>query len=450
MISVGRPRRRWPAWTAGAAALVLMLAACGGDDDTSAAGDGAELPTPADGPVTITVWVNREQYMPVPSFYEALEAEYPDITVEAELVPDDDLFFQLLRMQQAGEELPDVVQLDDFFAVPMLDSGLEGPLDAVVQQWQEEDAAGFDKVSPNALFTNDEDDSIVGITPVATMDVLYYRSDWLADAGVETPVTSWDGLLDALRAVKESNPDVVPIALPSGSGSGVNWFISMLAASNVEFDGSVPQLSSAEGVYVIEFLQTLVRDELTTIESLAWGDDESRGAYIGGQAAMTYDSVRSVNDLGEALTESGLTYPDQWSTMLAPLAKADGDEPDGRHLLGTRTYHITAETEAPYEAGVVLRTLMSEEQAYEQLGVSNIPLQRAVLESPEFAEAQPYVPEEHVDAILEASQRPADSRFFQVVEILEQVVQDAFQNPDADPQEMADKWQAELDGLPNN
>ena len=162
---------------------------------------------------------------------------------------------------------------------------------------------------------------------------------------------------------------------------------------------------------------------------------------------MIYDSIRSTNDLGGELIASGVEYGDGWVTMAAPLRMTDDGEDVGRHLMGTRTYHVTAASEHPYEAGVVLRALFTEDRAYEALDVSNVPLHPAVIESDVFAEKQPFITQEEKDAILAASQRPADSHFFEVVEILEQVVQDVYQNPETPTAEMAAKWQAELDAL---
>ena len=363
-----------------------------------AAATGEEA-APAGEAATVSVWVNREQYLPTDGFYETLAEEHPEITVEAELVPDDDLFFQLIRMREAGEELPDLVQLDDFFAVAMTAAELQVPLNDYVEAWESEDPEGFAAVSPNAFFT-DAEGTVVGITPVATMDVMYTRTDLLGEGGGSAPFTSWAQLLDALRGIHEAQPDVIGIALPAGRGSQVNWFISMLAAMGTEFDGSIPQLTGEGGVAAIEFLQTLTSEGLSTEEQLAWTDDESRGAWIGGDAAITYDSVRSVNDLGGELTATGVEHGDGWAIFPAPLALEEGGDEVGSHLLGTRTYHITSTGEDQDAAFVVLQELMSPERALEQLEVSNIPLQPDVLATPEFAELQPFIDEPMTEALL--------------------------------------------------
>jgi len=309
--------------------LALVVAACGGGGSgQDSAGEGG-----GDGQVEISMWVSREQYEPTDVFYESLERDHPNITVNVELVPDDDLFFQLIRMREANEPLPDIVHLDDYFGVPLYESGLAMPLNELMDRWETEDPESFNNQA-DAVFVTAEDGSIVGLAPTGTIDVLYYRSDWFEEAGVELPLESWEDVLDAARAVKEAHPNEAAWALPATRGQGVNWLITMMSAAGVEFDGAVPQLQSEEGEYVINFLQTLRREDLAPNEVLAWGEDEVRGAFIGGQAAIIYDGARSTNEIGEALEEQGITYPDRWmrgrgTSSTAPSIRMRPASPSG-------------------------------------------------------------------------------------------------------------------------
>lgn len=421
-----------------AACLLLFATSCG-DDGESSDEEG--------GDVTVTMWVSREQYEPTDSFYDELEKEHPGIKVDVTLVPDDDLFFQLVRMREAGEDLPDIVHLDDYFGMPLYDSGLALPLNDLMARWEKEDPESYNDQN-DAVFVTADDDNIVGLAPTGTIDVLYYRTDWFADAGVELPLETWDDVLDAARAVKQAHPDELAWALPATRGQGVNWLLTMMASAGVQFDGAVPDLTSDEGEYVINFLQTLRREDLTSEEVLAWGEDESRGAFIGGQAGILYDGARSTNELGEALTEQGVEFPDGWATMVGPTKTTADSAVTGSYIYGARTWHILETSKHPYEASLALRTYMSHAHQLDSMAVAGtLPMTTSILGSDEFYDAYPFVGEETVEALREAAPRPADSRFFQIVEILEQMVQDCLKDPDTPASEMAAKWQSELDGL---
>jgi ABC-type glycerol-3-phosphate transport system substrate-binding protein len=419
---------------AGIVTLSLVLAACSGSGDDES-GDSDQI--------TLTMWVAREQYLPTDEFYDALKEKYPNITLKTELQADDALFSQMQRMVAAGQDLPDLVQVDSFFAAPMVDTGVAIDMTDLVTRWEEEDPELFALQSP-AVFYKD-DDKIVGLGTTGTADVIYYRADWLKEAGYEAPLASWDEVLEALRAIKEKHPDIVPWAMIGTRGEGVNYLLTQMMASGVEFDGAVPQLDTEAGRYVIEFYQTLINDGLATIEALGWGENESRGAWIGGRAAMTLDGIRSSNDLGDAIQEGvGISHPDGWSMMLPPLSRT-GEPEAGVHTTATRTFHITSSSEHPYEASLVLREMTETDLALAAAQAGAIYLQKDVLASPDFRKVYPYLADDQIDAIANGATFPASSTFFAVVEVLERMIQDILLNPDESSQVLAQKWQEELD-----
>ena len=230
-------------------------------------------------------------------------------------------------------------------------------------------------------------------------------------------------------------------------GEGVNYLITQMMASGVEFKGATPQLDTDAGRYVINFYQTLVREGLTSNEVLGWGENEARGAWIGGRSAMMIDGIRSSNDIGDAIQEGlGIKFPDDWDMVLPPLANtAGGSAADGKYVTSTRTFQITSTSKHPYEASLVLRHMVETDQATEAAKSGAVYLQNAVLDSPQFHEAYPYVSEDEIKAFQNGASQPASSRFFAIVEVLEQMVQDIINNPDAPTEELAKKWQAELD-----
>jgi multiple sugar transport system substrate-binding protein len=418
----------------------LGLSACGGGGGGGETQDTAE----ADGPIELTMWVAREQYLPTEQFMASWKEKHPNITIKAELQSDDALFTQLQRMMQAKQPLPDLVQLDSFYAPPMVENGIAIDMTPYIDRWRDEDAALLEKQAPGMFYKLD--DKVVGMITTGTMDVVYYRADWLKEAGMTAPFASWDDVLDALRAIKQKHPDIIPWSMIGTRGEGVNYLITQMKSSGVEFEGATPQLDSDAGRYVINFYQTLVREGLTSKEVLGWGENEARGAWIGGQAAMMFDGIRSSNDIGDAISEGlNIKYPEDWNTVLPPLATTKGSTPVGEYSTQGRSFQITSTSKHPYEASLVLRHMVETDQALEAAKSGAIYFQNDVLDDPSFGEAYPYVTKDEIEAFKSGSTQPASSRFFAIVEVLEQMVQDIINNPDAPTEELAKKWQAELD-----
>jgi ABC-type glycerol-3-phosphate transport system substrate-binding protein len=162
-------------------ALTLVLAACSGtaDDEptTSAGSDGTTgdtasdttAPAPSDEPVELTVWFTQEEGTPS---FDPFTEEHPNITVNVDIIPSDDTFEQLLRMQDAGEQLPDVIRFDGFLKAGMTDAGILRPIDDMVALWEEEDPELFAYTVDSTFGSTVWEDQIMGMAYDASMDQL--------------------------------------------------------------------------------------------------------------------------------------------------------------------------------------------------------------------------------------------------------------------------------------
>jgi multiple sugar transport system substrate-binding protein len=423
--------------------VALVAAACGGDtttDSTEAPSEGTTdgssdttAVSPSDEPVEISIWFTQEEGTPS---FDDFEAENPNVTVAVDIIPSDNTFEQLLRMQDAGEQLPCVIRFDGFLKAGMTDAGILRPIDDLVALWEEEDPESFAKTVDSTFESTMWDGQVMGMAYDASMDQLYYRADWWEDAGLEVP---WQPetnaeLLEALRLIKEQQPDSIPWAMFGAQGEGVNYLFAHLAAAGVPFDGATPQLESEQGLAMIEWYQTVVREGLTSPDVLAIGGDEAVGLFLGGRAANIIESIGLANDLEGV---DGMAFEDQW--LLATLPYENG----GVQVANPWTFGITTGCEAPYEASLVLRYLMEDEIALE-VSRDNIVRHTAVFESDVIPELYPALLPEHIEILASAEGFPTDVNFFEVEDVLERFMQDVIQNPDASPADLAATWQAEL------
>lgn len=413
--------------------VLALVAGCGSDGADSTTTTGSSGGTGAsDEPVNLSVWFNREHYGEID--VAGFEARYPNISVDITIEPDDAIFFILQRMYQAGEPLPDMTQIDSFFATPLYDAGMIIPMTDLVSQWEEEDPDNYAK-QVDALFLKADDGNIIGLTPIGDMDMIYYRADWFNDAGISIPFDSWEGVLDAARAIKQSQPDAIPVALAAADMP--NAAVSIMSAMGVPFDGEIPQLDNDAGREWISFFQTLAKEELIDPASGAWGEDESRGALIAGKAAILFEGTKTGSDFVDTIP---VPPGDGWSVALMPLGA------DGTRVTSTRSMHITSTSEHPYESMLLLRYMMETDNVLAHTAKSSVLyLQAEALASPEYADLLSYIPSDIIPVIGTADHFPQGLGFAAMQDVLKELIPDLLVNADASPDDMIAKWQPELD-----
>jgi multiple sugar transport system substrate-binding protein len=415
----------------------MLLAACGSDDGDDQAGED-------NGQVTLTFWAAREFYLP-PDKFESFMAENPNIKVEWDVQDGDDILQQVNRMKNAGQKMPDIIQDDPFRFPAYYQAGLVLPLDDVMADFEQEEPELFNLLPDSAWEQGMVDGKVLGMGPWTTFDQLYVGTPWLEEAGVQLPFDSLDAVYDAAVAMKEARPDEYPFSVQAMPGSGVNSFWMVVHAAGAEFDGAVPDLTSEGGVYAIEWWQRMRNDELINPDAVAWGEEESRIAFLSGKAGLMIDSVRAGQDF---VNEPDFTYPDKWNLALLPTSRSGGGE-DGRWTSAAQIYAITSDTEHPDEAGLVLRFLATTENltnAVEELG-GLPPRQEEAMNSPEVKEAYSYMSDDLRQALLVSEARPSGTETGEVEAILEQMFGELMAGTDESAESIAEKYQGQLDAL---
>jgi ABC-type glycerol-3-phosphate transport system substrate-binding protein len=428
------PRRSRP-WRA----LVLVIAGamlaatCGGGDDDSGGEGGA---------VEVAIWPNRDSYVP-PDEFQGFMATHPDIDVAYDVKDDDKQLQELLVMQNAGEELPDIVRDDVYRLQGYLQAGVLQPLDEVVAQWKEEDPDSYDNLLPGVWDNATVDGQIWGMASGANFDVIYYNVPWFEEAGVEVPLRTLEDVYDAAVKLKEARPDSVPMSVQALAGEGVTAFKALLSAAGTPFDGATPDLTSPQGLYVIEWYQRMHDAGLLPEEAISWGEGESRGAFIRGDAGMMVDGVNAFADI----EEGGFDYGKGWATTLIPIDTGTG-------MVGTRRisssafWGITVDSEHPEEAGLLLRYLTDTDLMLTQLSQgSQVPRQTDVLDSPKINDLMPFFTDELKTAFEDSGPVPSALNAAEVEEVLEQLFGQIVTGADNSAEDLANIYQEQLDAL---
>jgi ABC-type glycerol-3-phosphate transport system substrate-binding protein len=430
--AAGRLRRRTRE-LAVLAVLMLILGACEG------AGEEEQPPPDGNGEaVEVTVWFNGET-VPTDEF-APLEDEH-GLVVNFD-IRGDDIFSDMLRMRDAGEQLPDIVEIDSHLVPAFMEAGLIQPMTEQVELFEQEDPDVYETVIP-AVWGDGTYDGEIWHAPVKSLyDGIYYNIELLEGANVEVPFDTWFDVLEAGRQLQDAHPDL-PAYFGTG-GTSHDRIFHWLTNFGVPFDENIPDLTSEQGLAFIDWAQTMHDEGIVDPGFMIGLQDESLGAFVRGDLPILMEGLNG----GVAFMEiDGFEYGSGWATTPMPTHEEDG----GQQMGVPRGLSIAADTEHAYEASLVMRYLMEPEIAMERyLELDAAPIMSFPLfESEELAETQPYFTDELKDIFLSLERQvPPGTNTNAVGEVLIALLEEVtVTGTDDTPEQVADRYQAQLDEL---
>ncbi|MDH4115831.1 MAG: extracellular solute-binding protein [Acidimicrobiia bacterium] len=436
------------------AIIAMTVAACGGsgsEDTTAPEGGGGETATTAaeggessggEGggeQVELHAFVSRDYYWP-PDAWEGFMAANPNIKVTAQTESNDDILQQLQRMQDAGQKLPDIIQDDTFLMEAYQNAGLLLDMTEQKDQWESEDPDTYNEILPIAWEENTFADGIWGVSLTANFDVIYYNIAMCEAAGVDcSSIDSLDGFLEAMRAVKASQPDVIPLTVQALPTTGVTTLKTFFSAAGAPFDGAVPDMQSEGGLYTIQWFLDASNEGLLPPQAISWGEDEARAAFAGQRAAFILDGFTVA---GEYALLEGFDLGEQWGVIPSPV------QGEGNQISNARTWAITSGTEHPYEAMLAIRHVGSVDQLVEAAAGGSVPMRNSnALADARLDEIWPFFDQTLRDAYAGSDSVPAGLNGGEVELVLEEMWGEIIVGTDKTAQELADQYQPILDGL---
>jgi multiple sugar transport system substrate-binding protein len=186
--------------------------------------------------------------------------------------------------------------------------------------------------------------------------LMNYRMDWFAEAGVKEFPDTWDGLLEAGTKLKKAGR---PFGFELGHGFGDNhgWLYPLLwsyGGREVEPDGKTVAIDSHETAQAVDFCRKFFQDTMFQ-DVLGWTDPANNKAYLAEQISCT-------NNAESILYVANKDFPD--------IGKVTGQAlnpkgPKGRfHILNPWSHAIFTSASDPQAAKDFLLWLMSPKQAY--------------------------------------------------------------------------------------
>jgi ABC-type glycerol-3-phosphate transport system substrate-binding protein len=417
--------------------VVVAVGACTGGASEDGEGTTAPGATGEGDGVEIVAWFNGET-VPADEF-GALEEQ--GVVVQWD-IRGDTILTDMLRMRDAGEDLPDLVEIDSHLTPAFMEAGLIGSMSEQMATFREEDPDLYATIPESVFRDGTYDDELFHLPNKSLVDALFYNVGMLEEAGAAPPPydTYWE-MLDAARAVQAANPDL-PAYFATGGASHDRMFRWMYSFG-VPFEGNVPDLTTDQGVEMIDWLQTMFEEGITDPEFMINQQDEGKGAFVAGELAFIEEGLNG----GGGFMLDDFVYGEDWLTAPYPIHEENG----GQYIGVPRGWSMSADTGNPYEASLALRYLSEPDIAAERYFdlesgvVQSIP----VLEGEQMAERQPFFTPELLEIFrgLEA-QIPPGTNTNAVGEVIVNMVEEVTVTGTEDsPEDIAARYQEELDGL---
>jgi ABC-type glycerol-3-phosphate transport system substrate-binding protein len=414
---------------------MLVLAACNGDagDETT-----TSAATGGDGEgVEVVAWFNGET-VPADEF-ASLEADGVSVSYD---IRGDAVLTDMLRMRDAGEQLPDLVEIDSHLTPAFMEAGLLAPMTEQIATWEEEDSELYATVPESVWEDGTYDGDIYHFPNKSLVDALFYNVAMLEEAGAPPPPyeTYWE-MLDAARAVQAANPDLA--AYFATGGASHDRMFRWLYAFGVPFEGNVPDVNTEQGIEMIDWLQTMYEEGIVDPEFMINQQDEGKGAFVAGELPFIEEGLNG----GGGFMLDDFQYGDDWLTAPVPVHEENG----GVYMGVPRGWSMAVDAANPYEASLALRYLSEPEIAAERYFdlesgvVQSIP----VLEGEQMAEAQPFFTAELLEIFTTTeAQIPPGTNTNAVGEVLVNMVEElTVTGTDESPEEVAARYQPMFDEL---
>ncbi|MBK0418778.1 sugar ABC transporter substrate-binding protein [Leucobacter sp. CSA1] len=349
------------------AASALTLVGCagqGGPAPVEATGEG-DIPTDTEATVRVLLETVPDSDIVIDMVDEFNET-YPNITVDIEQLPFDQMRDRLIASFQAPDPNYDLIVVDNPWMVDFAEAGFLQPLDARIDSTSDYD--------PDDFF-----DPLVDITTVdeARYAVPFYnyalgfiyRTDLMEEAGAEPPET----LDELVSTVQQLNtPEHAGIAMQPQRGYKVfeewaNWLFA--AGGSIYDDEGNVTLDTPEAAHALEaYIEAY--ETAAPANSLNWAvDDAVRSVSSGGSASLiTYNwNLPVLNDPEGAAGDLAGEF------ALAPM-------PGGKQALGAWSWALPSNSAEPDAAWAFISWVTSPETDVERVIAGGAAIRESTLE----------------------------------------------------------------------
>ncbi|WP_099221043.1 ABC transporter substrate-binding protein [Listeria costaricensis] len=274
--------------------LVLGLSACGGGSDSSSSESSGKN---KNGKEEIVMWGSWsgdqiDQLNKQIDTYNKSQDKY-----EVKYVMQENVEEKLLT-SIAGGEVPDLIMWDRYQTPLYASKGVLQPIDELVKK----DGINLDDFYEQSVNEMEYDGKLYGLPLLNDCRVLFYNKDLMAEAGIETPPTTWDELAtDAQKMTKWDGDKLTQAGMNIQDVGLFNLYLLQAGGTLLNEDGTKTAFNSEQGLEVLNYWDKLQND----LKVYKRGFDDGTDQFAAGNEAMMYNGPWALADYDKV---DGLNY----------------------------------------------------------------------------------------------------------------------------------------------
>ena len=325
-----------------AALTIGLLAGCGSKNEEGGSGDKITLRM-------IESLTSPKRTELIQAKVSAFEEANPNIKVEFISPPFDQADNKIRTMLGSNEQI-DVLEARDLNVAEYVNNGYLEPLNAYADKWKD-----YATVSAVSKSVGSVGDKLYFVPNGLYERQMFYRTDWLKEAGLNPP-TTWEELYEVAKKLTDPAKNRFGFSFRGGAGSTGTTDAIILAynGDKVNLEDSMftkdgaTVYSTPEAKAGMELYLKLYKDA-SPPDSINWGFQEQVQAFTSGVTGILLQDPDVIQSLQEKMTEG------TWAT--APLVTG----PTGKALFaaGGAGWGIASKSKHKEEAWKLIEFLSS-------------------------------------------------------------------------------------------
>lgn len=328
------------------------------------------------------------------------QVENPDIKVELISPPLENADQKISQMLNAEASL-DILEVRDQTLKQFSTNNYIEDLSPYIEDWDDWDSIN-ENAKANAKFV---DDTPYYVPYGLYQKVLFYRTDWFEEAGIDVPET-WDDLYNAAKELTDPSKNRFGYSFRGGAGGQDYVEFTTWAYVGEDIDpeegyftkDGEPMFSTSEAKEGLEMFVDLYEDA-SPPDSISWSYPEMVEGFTSGVTAMLIQDPEVISVATDNMEEG------TWDT--APLPK--GPSGVAQQTVGAAGWGMTSYSEHKEEAWKLIQFLSEPDQnLHFAKNNSLIPIHKSAADDAFFSEGyfEPYIKMNEDMDVYKAVNRP--------------------------------------------